>query len=217
MKKFKNWYFPDTEEYFIKLIKKIETDKVQYQEKQRLESFKFLDNSRVAIDIGANIGLWAKDICNKFEKVYLFEPYHENVLCLKENLINFDNFEIYQKALSNENKISEFFVNEKNLGASSFLVSENLDCLKKINVEKIKLDDLNLFEVDYIKIDVQFHELEVLQGSINTLKNNNPVLCIEAARRNDEELSYVKKFVNLLENLGYIIVGQSVKELFFKR
>jgi len=57
--------------------------------------------------------------------------------------------------------------------------------LKKEKVQLIMLDDLNLQDIDYIKIDVQFHELEVIEGSIDTLKNNNPVLCIEAARRNE--------------------------------
>ena len=87
----------------------------------------------------------------------------------------------------------------------------------KVKIDTMKLDNFNFDEIDYIKIDVQFHELEVIEGAINTLKNNNPVLCIEAARRNEEELAYVRKFVKILEDLNYKIVGGVGKELFLKK
>jgi hypothetical protein len=88
---------------------------------------------------------------------------------------------------------------------------------KSLTIKTNKLDDFNFTQIDYIKIDVQFHELEVIEGSILTLKNNDPVLCIESARRNEEELSYVKKFSFLLESLNYKIVGGLGKELFFRK
>ena len=81
----------------------------------------------------------------------------------------------------------------------------------------MKLDNYNFKDIDYIKIDVQYHELEVIEGGIELLKSNSPVLCIEAARRNDDERSYVNKFANILFNLDYKIVGGLGKELFFKR
>ena len=61
-----------------------------------------------------------------------------------------------------------------------------------------------------------FYELFVLEGATQTLKINNPLLCIECARRNKEELEYVKKINDFLVNLGYKIVGGVGKELFFK-
>ena len=66
-------------------------------------------------------------------------------------------------------------------------------------------------------MDVQFHELEVLEGATKTLKYNSPILCIECARRNDDELTYVKKIVNLLQKFEFKIVGGLGKELFFKK
>ena len=65
-------------------------------------------------------------------------------------------------------------------------------------------------------MDVQFHELEVLEGATKTLKNNSPILCIECARRNNHELVYVKKIVNLLQKFDFRIVGGLGKELFLK-
>ena len=61
MKIYKNWYFPDTEEHCIEYLNNHNSN--DYPKEQREASFKFLDNKRTAIDIGANVGLWAKDFC----------------------------------------------------------------------------------------------------------------------------------------------------------
>jgi FkbM family methyltransferase len=222
MKIHKSWYLPDLESHFQDNFKYINGE-YTYQQMQRDASLKYISNQRTAIDIGANIGLWAKDLCQTFKKVILFEPYNKNIECLKKNLEQFDNYYLYDLALSNRNSYEELYVNDELTGYSSFDSRDHIDPesnllnVKKINVKTIKLDDLNLQDIDYIKIDVQFHELEVIEGSIDTLKNNNPVLCIEAARRNEEELSYVRKFANILVSLKYKIVGSSGKELFFKK
>lgn len=218
MQKYKGWYFPDKEEYFINLLKDVDGDKIKYQHLQRKNSFKYLDNNRNALDIGANVGLWSKDMCKKFDHVFLFEPYTDNIECLKANLNEFTNYKIYECALSNEKSIENFFIDEQNIGSSSFTqMKSEIENLKLVSVQKILLDELNIENVDYIKIDVQFHELEVIEGSVDTLNRNNPVLCIEAARRNNKELLYVKKFVQILENLKYKIVGGFGKELYFKK
>ena len=212
MRKYKSWYFPDKEEHFIKSLQ----NQDEYQSPQRNASIEFLEQKRNAIDIGANVGLWARDLCKIFERVELFEPVKQNIECLKKNLEVFSNFKIYDCALSNSNGLKDIYIDEKGSGNNSFIKPEK-DNVKSEKIKIMKLDDFNFNEIDYIKIDVQFHELEVIEGGINTLKNNNPVLCIEAARRNEEELSYVKKWGQILENIGYKIIGGVYKELFFKK
>ena len=214
MKKYKGWYLPHSEEHFINYLKYHNT--VEYQKEQRKMSLSFLERKRTAIDIGANVGFWAKDLCEIFNEAILFEPYKLNIECLKKNLENYQNFQIIDCALSNKIGSGELYINdEKGLGANSLVPSHGIT--KMENIQLNKLDDFEFQNVDYIKIDVQFHELEVIEGSINTLKSNNPILCIEAARRNEEELSYVKKFMTILENLNYKIIGKHKKELFFKK
>ena len=213
MKIHKGWHFPDSEEHFIKYLEQQNTN--EYQKEQRQTSLSFLESKRTAIDIGANVGLWAKDFCEIFHEVILFEPYKLNIECLKKNLENYQNFQIFDCALSNKNSLGELYIHEKDLGANSLVPSNGIT--KTENIQLKKLDDFEFQNIDYIKIDVQFHELEVIEGSIDTLKNNNPVLCIESARRNEEELSYVKKFATILESLNYKIVGGVGKELFFKK
>ena len=208
------WYFPDSEEHFIEFMKDRQIS--EYQPEVRIESFKYLKKKRSAIDIGANVGLWARDICKTFENAYLFEPYFENVECLKKNLNEFQNFKIFECALSNTIGFDDLHIYPNALGANT-LNPKGDGKTQTVQIKKRKLDDFNFKEIDYIKIDVQFHELEVIEGSTNTLIENDPILCVESARRNESELQYVKKFVKLLEDLNYKIIGGFGKELFFKK
>lgn len=213
MKFFKGYYFPDTEEHFVQFLKLNNT--TSYQGAVRKKSFKFLENNRVAIDIGANVGLWARDICQTFNEVKLFEPCKLNLECLKKNLENFQNFQIFDCALSNKNISGKLNIIETGLGSNSIAPIDG--STKTENIQLKKLDDFRFENIDYIKIDVQKHELEAIEGSLHTLKNNNPVLCIEAARRNEEERIYVGKWKKILKSLNYKIVGGLGKELFFKK
>ena len=217
-KKVAGWYLPIKEKHFESfLIASAEPGKDgEYQKSQRLKSFTFLEHYNTAIDIGACVGFWARDLCEKFSNVICFEPSPENSECLKLNLKNCNNYKLYEIALSNVTETKKLLLSEEGVGSNS-LSDPNMALNKYINVPTKKLDEYNFRNLSYIKMDVQFHELEVLEGATKTLKNNSPILCIECARRNNEELTYVKKIVGLLEKLNFKIVGGLGKELFFKK
>lgn len=74
------------------------------------------------------------------------------------------------------------------------------------------LDSYNLKNVSFIKMDVENFEDEVLQGSLQTLSRNRPVLFLEiqgntvvAARRHVNRAEKVKQTILKLEKLGYIV------------
>lgn len=213
MKKINSWYLPDKEKHFLNYFREIDSN--EYQKPQRDKSLSYIENCRIAIDIGANVGFWARDLCKIFKKVILFEPHFQNVECLKKNLEEFKNFKIEECGLSNYKGSGELFYDESGLGNSTLYKDTKLN--KKLMINVMKLDDFYLNEIDYIKIDVQYHELEVIKGAINTLKNNNPVLCIESARRTKEEIIYVNKFLEILKKFNYEIVGKKGKEIFLKK
>ena len=210
---YKGWYLPQNEKSFINYFDFSNTN--EYQAEQRKASLKLLSNKRVAIDIGANIGLWSRDMCNIFREVKLFEPLKLNIECLKKNLENYQNFEIFEYGLSNKNYFSNLYYDSTKSGSGT--INPNRVFNKSTKVELKTLDDFEFENVDYIKIDVQFHELEVIEGSINTLKNNSPVLCIEASIRNEEERIYVSKWKKILKSLNYKVIGGLGKELFLKK
>jgi FkbM family methyltransferase len=114
--------------------------------------------------------------------VHSFEPFLANVSLLKANMQSFANkSKIYEIALSNkEGTMTLYNSQHGNFGGfslhsyangSSFIVENS------INV--ITLDSLNLDNISMIKIDVENHENEVLEGAKQTILRNKPIIFIE--------------------------------------
>jgi FkbM family methyltransferase len=53
--------------------------------------------------------------------------------------------------------------------------------LKTIPVKVDKIDDYNLKDIGFIKVDCQNHEQEVVEGAIQTIDKYSPVLCLETS------------------------------------
>jgi len=143
------------------------------------------------IDVGANFGLYSVVLNNRIslKKTYAFEPVIRNYFQMCGNIFinQLQNRVIpIQKALSNKNNKMTIHVDPSSTGVSR-LSLENSGRNNKVfsyqeQIECVTLDsEINLSgEKIFIKIDVEGHELEALQGMVNTLKSNNVFLQIEA-------------------------------------
>ena len=213
MKLIKNWYLPKDDIHFEKYL----LQNSNYQSVQRLESLKFVYSFGTAIDIGACVGFWAKDLCKIFNEVICFEPYNPSADCLEKNLNYYKNYKLHRTALSSdEHGTKRFFFNKESIGGNSF-EEQGVSFKNFIDIPKRTLDSFSLKNVNYIKMDVQFHELEVLKGATKTLTQNDPILCIECAQRNEKEINYTNEIIRYLKELKYSIAGNSLKEIFFKK
>ena len=141
---------------------------------------------RVCLDIGANIGNYSKLLINKTNaKIYAYEPLEKSFDELKKiREKHKDRFFIEKLALGNEDGIkkissandkSEKASFEKNLDKLSFIDKDNLG---EFDVSIKKLDSLNFFnshsKVDFLKIDVEGYEYEVLLGGKKFIDFNSP-------------------------------------------
>ena len=207
MKIIQGWYLPEWDLHFQNYIFDGE-----YQKFSRDVTLKYVKNfNTVAIDVGANIGLWSRDLCKRFNHVYAFEPVKENVEYYEKN-INESNYTLYNVALGKEElKEQPVYVNNESCGASS-LDSTKASHSSDIVTDVITLDSLNLNFVGYMKIDVQGTEKEVILGSLETLKNNNVCLVVELPRRNTEEKQYHDEVTSILSDIGYTWQEQQYKK-----
>ncbi len=168
------------------------------------------DSSKNFVDIGAFVGQWSWTIAPNVSHVYSFEPNNHifNFLCANIALKNLsDKISPINFGLSNEIVENATYYERESRNwcssASGFLkLDEKDDKLSKILNFKLKrLDDFNIENIGFIKIDVEGYEKNVLQGALQTLKNNDyPTICLE---------SWDEKF----ENFGIKSI-QIRKELF---
>lgn len=141
-------------------------------------------NCRNALDIGANVGNHAIHLAKACDKLYCFEP-NDSVANVFSSALNSkkSNIKLYRFGLSDRDETLRFYENSGNLGASSFEKEHNKnECTeKRLNVRSgdAVVKELDISNIDFIKIDVEGFEKEVLSGLRNTIKDNNPIIDFE--------------------------------------
>jgi FkbM family methyltransferase len=138
---------------------------------------------KLIIDIGANCGDFTKKLLNTTNaKIIAFEPMPKSFSSLKSIEDEFPNRVIaVNKAVGSENGSLELLYNMEFLEHASFLNEANsipyINNYEKISVEVVTLDTffINSNEyVDYLKIDVEGFEWDVLIGAKNIIQKQRP-------------------------------------------
>ena len=71
----------------VLLTKELTTaDLHNIQDDVRDEAYKYVTDFNIAIDVGANVGLWSKPLTKKFNRVIAFEPMPQVLECLEKNV-----------------------------------------------------------------------------------------------------------------------------------
>jgi FkbM family methyltransferase len=160
----------------------------------------------VFVDIGSHIGKYAIAVANTVGKeglVIALEPHPETFKVLQKNikLNHLENVVALNLAAWKDSATLKFYIGST---PSEFSVNRSLFD-KSINVQAKRIDELLLRElklrrVDWIKIDVEKAELEVLQGPTETLATFKPKLLMEVWGNN------IKRVKSLLKTCGYDMI-----------
>ena len=165
---------------------------------------------KTIIDIGANIGnhsLFFSEFL-EYDEIICFEPFERNVELLKLNLIG-KNCRIMDYALSDSESEKILYNSQSNNFGGFSLHSydgskgENKSFIVKDKVVTKTLDSLNLTNVTMIKIDVEGHENSVLNGGIETIKKNSPIIFIENLSSGYPHLFKDSQFDEFFEKINY--------------
>jgi FkbM family methyltransferase len=201
MQKINNWYIPEYDTHFKEYLS-IHGD--EYQKDPRDHALSSVRKFRNAIDVGGNIGFWSKDLCKLFKGVEIFEPDSSNIECLELNLQGNDNYNLHQIGLGSTNTQKEFYHSLVSSGAHTF----NTDHMpsggvSKSVIEMKTLDSFAFTDIDFIKIDTQGSELDILQGAKQTLMENDCVLNVEIEQKNPRQVEMGKPIFEFMESIGY--------------
>lgn len=169
-----------------------------------LNLIKYLCNKNfVSLDIGANLGLFVFFLQKYSKRVLAFEP-NPYPLRYLYGLVD-KNVEIHPIAIGNRNKKVDLFIPKSKKGWSSNGASLNekeLNLGIKFSVECKKIDSLNIEKIGLIKIDVEGHEMQVIEGAKNTLIQQQPNLIIENEIVHQKDTS---KLFEQIKDYGYEI------------
>ncbi|HEX7673774.1 MAG TPA: FkbM family methyltransferase [Bdellovibrio sp.] len=168
------------------------TSGVESYEEQNYRLIKCLCNgSSVFFDIGANIGLFSLRLARdeKNVKVYAFEPEPQAFSCLSSTLSAnaITSVQLSKLALSDFEGSAVFYFDGENHGGHSLeadaIIRDGSVISKQLSVGVTTLDSvvksLSLAEVTLVKIDVQRHELNVINGSRETINKFRPIFLVE--------------------------------------
>ncbi len=122
---------------------------------------------------------------NQIQNIVIFEPSESNFKILEENVSQLNaNISGYQVALGSTEGIMEMYISSNNGLSSSLLKPKkhltqysDITFNQKEFVEVKTLDSYSFSEYNFINMDVQGYELEVLKGGSETLKHVDYVYC----------------------------------------
>lgn len=155
------------------------------------------------VDVGANIGNHTLTMSKNSKQVYAFEPVPFIYQILEKNLYenNISNVTTINSGLSDGCRKANIQLRDpKNVGTAS-VVTDNENSSKPIEIDLITGDSVladHSGTIDFIKIDVEGHETEVLMGLKETIDRFHPTIVIEW---NDQKTKKGFAENNLFENL----------------
>ena len=184
---------------------------------------KLIKNGMTCLDIGGNIGYYVlleRKLIGDSGKIIAFEPAPLNFQYLKQNIErnNFQNISLFNFACGNEKKNVKFFINKKSNGSQVYRNESPPDPSlgKIITVEMIILDDflekINSEKIDFIRMDAEGYELNIIYGLLKTLEKHKPIISIELHKR-QLGIERTIEFFKILKSFGYEIESYMPREL----
>jgi FkbM family methyltransferase len=182
MFQFQGIWLPDGEKHFPAWMAKngeMVDGKGTYQIKKWRACLPHIKQFRVAVDVGGHVGFWTSQFLKRFEKVHAFEPVAQFRECLAANVREVNKLELYAVALGAKSGEVFMSVDPADSGGTHVeRMASPIDDDPAI-VSMRTLDSYAFQDVDFMKLDCEGYELEVLKGAAETLKRCKPTIIVE--------------------------------------
>jgi FkbM family methyltransferase len=165
----------------------------------------YLTPDAMAVDVGANVGLYTAVMARHAARVLAFEPHPDCAAHLRE--LKLARCEVVEAALSDTDGQAVLRVPCEGRGDVAALATladanelrggNNAGSVRAIPVRTLRLDTVLAAQptpaekVGFIKIDVEGHERAVLQGSAATIARHRPVLLVEIEVRHGSNVEAI--------------------------
>ena len=201
---------------------------------------KILKNPEVIIDVGAHAGQVSKMISRLYNnkvKIIAIEPglYARSILRIVIFFNRFKNIFVIPMAVSDQKGFSFLNIPEKRKNSFGFGLSHmstthndfsernyktHYDYVSITTIDQI-VKDLEVKNVNFIKMDIEGYEYKALIGASETLKKFKPIIYIElienSLKRNNNSLKDVYSFLRTLRYKSYCIRNLELEEFYDDR
>ena len=202
--KLKYYFYKSFPRYYIKFFNKAFDHKLNYNLLELIKRGLKID---VIFDIGAHKGNWSKTLYEtslKGKNFYLFEANDKN-----KDFLSKHKFKFFLEILSDKKKEVNFFSN--NSTGDSYLVEQTSIYKKKIKPiikNAITLDELvereKLPFPDFIKIDTQGSEIDILKGSKKTISQCNLIYLECPILEYNFNAPHFHEYITFMSSIDYI-------------
>jgi len=207
----------------FKRVREIDNYLTYHELPEQILISKIVQKGMLVFDIGANIGNYSillSKLVGSTGSVYSFEPTSTIFNKLEERLTHFKCSNVYpfKKAVYSENTQIEFNEFPDDYSAWNSIgkpemqdpdSGQPIPIIQTEVVEAVTLDSFceqnNISEIDYLKIDVEGAESDVLSGAVNLLKNKQVrFIQFEISQKMLKGLNREAKFTfDILAEYGY--------------
>lgn len=194
MKQFQGIWMPGSEIELIDWMSKhgqMIDGKGTYQYAKFQGAMEYCKSFRTCIDQGSHIGLWTMHLAKRFDTVHCFEPVAALRECWVKNLADITPPPtLYHFALGKESGRVYMASNTAACGDSWIdtigaerrhiygAVAERIDH----SVEMRTLDSFEFIDVDFMKVDAEGYEENILRGAADTIRKWRPTIIVEQKR-----------------------------------
>ncbi len=179
----------------------------KFEEKEFASVGKFIKSDSIILDIGANIGITSLFFSKVASDglIFSFEPAKDTFSILLKNVKNNNNVVPLNFGFSDVNSIETFYESSDN-AYSSFKDTKRKKVINKVKALQLNLDGffelLNLEKINFIKIDVEGLEFNVLKGGSNVIDKYRPIIFCEIYNGLNSNLKSIET-IDFLMNKNY--------------
>jgi FkbM family methyltransferase len=159
------------------------------------------DRNNTFIDVGGHIGTTSLPYGRLFKNVIAYEPNIESYSLFLNNLDlnNSTNIKVYNKGVYNKTTSCKVVAHEGG-NSGCFYIQESNNGIPVVRIDDEQIQN----KVDFIKIDTEGSELYVLEGAIQLIKRDKPLINLETNGLSSKYFGYSEtKIFDLLTYLGY--------------
>jgi len=172
----------------------------------------------IVFDIGAYFGFFSYYAVQKGAKeVYAFEPNPCAFEILKKHAeLWSDKIKPFEIALYSSDGFQDLSIPNPLAGWSTL---REVECSQKVRVKTVTLDNFvkkeKIERVDFIKIDTEGAEREIIKGAKETIKKFKPKMAIAAYHLPDDKKVIPKLVLSIRDDYKYRLVNKGEEDLFF--